>query len=66
MDIYRRHGPLLRCVAEAADGDEQIRANYELMRSRFDDFAEVSLRGVADLGNQPHRQTCARPRARST
>ena len=53
VDVYRRHGPLLRCVAEAADGDEQIRGNYELMRSRFDDFAEVSLRGVADLGTTP-------------
>ncbi len=53
VDIYRRHGPLLRCMAEAADGDEQIRVNYELMRTRFDDFAEVSLRGVADLGTEP-------------
>ena len=45
--------PLLRAVAEAATGDEQIRHDYETMRRRFDEFAEQSLRGVADLGRTP-------------
>ncbi|HEU0023882.1 MAG TPA: hypothetical protein VFQ12_04605, partial [Thermoleophilaceae bacterium] len=50
-DVHRRHGPLLRSVAEAAAVDEQIQHDYEVMRKRFDDFAEQSLRGVADLGH---------------
>jgi AcrR family transcriptional regulator len=53
VDVYQRHGPLLRAVAEAAAGDEQIRRDYETMRRRFDEFAEQSLRGVADLGRTP-------------
>jgi TetR/AcrR family transcriptional regulator, ethionamide resistance regulator len=53
VDVYQRHGPLLRAVAEASTGDEQIRRDYETMRRRFDEFAEQSLRGVADLGRTP-------------
>jgi AcrR family transcriptional regulator len=53
VDVHQRHGPLLRGVAEAAAGDEQIRRAYEAMRTRFDDFAAESLRGVADLGHTP-------------
>jgi AcrR family transcriptional regulator len=53
VDVYQRHGPLLRGMAEAASGDEQIRRDYERIRRRFDDFAERSLRGVADLGSRP-------------
>lgn len=51
VEVYQRHGPLLRGVAEAAAGDEQIARGYAAMRRRFDDFAEQSLRGVADLGH---------------
>ena len=50
VEVYRRHGPLLRCMAEAAAGDEQIAGGYAAMRRRFDDFAEQSLREVAGLG----------------
>jgi TetR/AcrR family transcriptional regulator, ethionamide resistance regulator len=53
VDVYQRHGPLLRGVAEAAAGDEQIARDYAAMRKRFDDFAEQSLHGVADLGQTP-------------
>jgi hypothetical protein len=49
VQVYHRHGPLLRGVAEAAAGDEQIAQAYAAMRARFDDLAEQSLRGVADL-----------------
>lgn len=49
VEVYLRHGPLLRCVAEAAAGDEAIAAGYAEMRKRFDDFAEQSLREVSDL-----------------
>jgi TetR/AcrR family transcriptional regulator, ethionamide resistance regulator len=51
VEVYQRHGPLLRCVAEAAAGDEQIASGYAVMRRRFDDFAEQSLRG--QLGPTP-------------
>jgi AcrR family transcriptional regulator len=50
VEVYRRHGPLLRCVAEAAAGDEQIAREYALMRDRFSDFAERALRDIAGLG----------------
>jgi AcrR family transcriptional regulator len=53
VDVYQRHGPLLRAVAEAAAGDEQIRHDYDGMRRRFDDFAAESLRGVTELGDTP-------------
>jgi AcrR family transcriptional regulator len=52
-EVYHRHGPLLRGVAEAAAGDEQIARAYVAMRNRFDDLAEQSLRGVADLAQSP-------------
>ena len=53
VDVYQRHGPLLRAVAEAAAGDEQIRHGYEEMRRRFDDFAAESLRGVTADSRTP-------------
>jgi TetR/AcrR family transcriptional regulator, ethionamide resistance regulator len=54
VDVYQRHGPMLRAVAEAAAGDEHIRRDYEQMRRRFDEFAAASLRGVTERnGRQP-------------
>ena len=53
VDVYQRHGPLLRAVAEAAAWDEQIARGHVAMRGRFDDFAAQSLRGVADLARTP-------------
>ncbi len=53
VEVYHRHGPLLRAVAEAAASDEQIAQGHVAMRKRFDDFAEQSLRGVADLAHTP-------------
>jgi AcrR family transcriptional regulator len=50
VEVYQRHGPLLRCVAEAAAGDEEIAAEYAEMRQRFTDFAEQALRDIAGLG----------------
>ncbi len=51
VDVYQRHGPLLRGVAEAAPGDEQIARDYAALRGRFDVLAEEYLRGVAELGS---------------
>jgi AcrR family transcriptional regulator len=53
VDVFERHGPLLRAVAEAAAGDEQLARGYQAMLRRFDEFAAQSLRGVADLGRTP-------------
>jgi AcrR family transcriptional regulator len=50
VDVYQRHGPLLRGVAEAAAGDEQIAHDYAALRGRFDALAEEYLRGVAGRG----------------
>jgi AcrR family transcriptional regulator len=51
--VYQRHGPLLRCIAEAAAGDEQIAAGYNEMRKRFDALAEQALRELAFAGRVP-------------
>jgi AcrR family transcriptional regulator len=51
--VYQRHGPLLRCIAEAAAGDEQIAAGYNEMRRRFDVLAEQALRELAFAGRVP-------------
>jgi TetR/AcrR family transcriptional regulator, ethionamide resistance regulator len=53
VEVYQRHGPLLRCMAEAAAVDEQIAGGYAAMRARFDELAEQSLREVVDLGRRP-------------
>jgi TetR/AcrR family transcriptional regulator, ethionamide resistance regulator len=50
VEVYQRHGPLLRCVAEAAAGDEQIAEEYAAMRERFTAFAEQALRDIGGLG----------------
>jgi AcrR family transcriptional regulator len=51
--VYQRHGPLLRCISEAAAGDEQIAAGYNEMRKRFDALAEQALRELAFAGRVP-------------
>jgi TetR/AcrR family transcriptional regulator, ethionamide resistance regulator len=53
VTVYHRHGPLLRAVAEAAAGDEEIARDYAALRRRFDDFVEESLRGLAELAGTP-------------
>jgi TetR/AcrR family transcriptional regulator, ethionamide resistance regulator len=53
VDLYQRHGPLLRAVAEAAAGDEQIAAGHVALRRRFDDLVADSLRHFADLARTP-------------
>jgi TetR/AcrR family transcriptional regulator, ethionamide resistance regulator len=48
-DVYQRHGPVLRCVSEAAAADEQVAAGYAAMRHRFDELAEQALRDLGGL-----------------
>jgi AcrR family transcriptional regulator len=60
-EVYQRHGPLLRCVSEAASVDERIAEGYAAMRERFDDLAEQSLRDV--LGDAQHADLAETARA---
>ena len=60
-EVYQRHGPLLRCVSEAAAVDERIAEGYGAMRERFDDLAEQSLREV--LGDGGHADLAETARA---
>jgi AcrR family transcriptional regulator len=49
VGVYERHGPVLRCISEAADSDEQIAEGYAAMRRRFDELAEQALREIGGL-----------------
>jgi TetR/AcrR family transcriptional regulator, ethionamide resistance regulator len=50
---YRRHGPLLRALAEAAAGDPQIAAGQARIRRRFDGLVARSLTDLLELGSTP-------------
>jgi TetR/AcrR family transcriptional regulator, ethionamide resistance regulator len=52
-EVYLRHGPLLRGVAEAAAGDEQIAAAHREIRRRFDTLAARWLADVAGRAAAP-------------
>jgi AcrR family transcriptional regulator len=52
-DVYQRHGPLLRCVSEAAAADERVAEGYNAVRRRFDELAEQSLRELGGRGPNP-------------
>jgi AcrR family transcriptional regulator len=41
---YRRHGPLLRAIAEAAASDPEVAAGQNAMRRQFDGLVEQALR----------------------
>jgi AcrR family transcriptional regulator len=51
--VYRRHGPLLRAIAEAAaGGDEQIAAGQQAMLERFDVLVQGVLRASPELADR--------------
>jgi TetR/AcrR family transcriptional regulator, ethionamide resistance regulator len=50
--VYLRHGPLLRCIQEAAAGDEELAPGYAEMRRRFDALAEQALRELGYAGRE--------------
>jgi TetR/AcrR family transcriptional regulator, ethionamide resistance regulator len=47
VKVYRRHGPLLRALAEAAPGNEQIAAGRAALRARFDELVAASIKQIA-------------------
>jgi AcrR family transcriptional regulator len=51
--VYRRHGPLLRAIAEAAASEERIAEGQEAMRRRFDELVEDALREMPALADNP-------------
>jgi AcrR family transcriptional regulator len=51
--VYERHGPLLRAIAEAAAGDEQVAAGQQAMRRRFNELVEEALLSMHHLADHP-------------
>ena len=58
---YRRHGPLLRALTEAAAGDPQIAAGQARIRGRFDGLVARSL---SDLLSPARHRPRTSPRSR--
>jgi AcrR family transcriptional regulator len=57
VEVYSRHGPLLRVISEAATADPALTPNQAQIRARFDALVEAALRAAyanadppADLG----------------
>ena len=53
VGVYRRHGPVLRAVAEAAIDDERIAAGQDAIRRRFDELVASALRDSASAVTDP-------------
>ena len=54
VDVYSRHGPLLRAVIDAAAGDPVVAGGLAPLRERFDELvAELLERATEQLGNPP-------------
>jgi AcrR family transcriptional regulator len=51
--VYRRHGPILRAVAEAAADDERIAAGQDAQRRRFDELVAGALRDATEGLDRP-------------
>jgi TetR/AcrR family transcriptional regulator, ethionamide resistance regulator len=49
VEVYGRHGPLLRCVTEAAASDQHVAEGYAAMLGRFDELAEEALREIGGV-----------------
>ena len=64
VDVYRRHGPLLRAITEAAaTGDEQIAAGQQAMLERFDELVAGLLRENGQLAGRPEEEIAETARA---
>src|SRR3954452_1161373 len=53
VDVYQRHGPLLRGGAGGGAGDEQVAQGQAEMRRRFDELAEQAVREFARSSGAP-------------
>ncbi len=63
VDFFVRHGPLIRAIAEAATGDEQIEAAYRRSLERFIDLTTAGLDRLTAEGRLQVRDTRALARA---
>jgi AcrR family transcriptional regulator len=54
--IYRRHGPLLLALAEAAPGDPRIAGAQEAIRVRFDELVASALGRLRGYANRPEAE----------
>jgi AcrR family transcriptional regulator len=45
--VFAEHGPLLRALVEASAVDDQLAANVDELRRRFDDLTAQALRDIA-------------------
>jgi AcrR family transcriptional regulator len=62
--VHRRHGPLLRAIAEAAaSGDEQIAAGRQAMFERFDELVAEVLRASPRLAGRSAEEIAEMARA---
>lgn len=53
VDVYRRHGPLLRAVSDAARSDELVAAGRAPILARFDGLVAEALRRVEAETGRP-------------
>jgi AcrR family transcriptional regulator len=53
VTVYRRHGPLLRALAEGAAADAEVAAGHERILRRFDDLVAHAISDLLDLGPEP-------------
>ena len=50
--VYRRHGPVLRAIAEGASVDRLIAEGQERFRAQFDELVAKTLRRLPDAGER--------------
>lgn len=53
VDVYRRHGPLLRVISEAATADPDLAPNQGEVRRRFDELVEHALERSFAAAGEP-------------
>ena len=51
--VYRRHGPLLRALAEGAAADTEVAAGQARIRRRFDGLVAGAMSDLLGLGPEP-------------
>jgi AcrR family transcriptional regulator len=60
---YRRHGPLMRALTEAAAGDPQVAAGQARIRDRFDELVARSLGELLERSPRPSAELAEIARA---
>jgi TetR/AcrR family transcriptional regulator, ethionamide resistance regulator len=53
VTLYRRHGPILRALAEAAAADPEAAAGQARIRRRFDELLARAMSDLLGLGPEP-------------